>query len=77
MARNWTRRERARHAAAIRKWKPWKSSTGPRTMEGKKTIAQNALKSGLHTADMRELQRLIKQQASVLKQLEDIQKNSP
>ena len=34
------RREKAR--AAIHRWKPWQSSTGPRTPEGKARVAQNA-----------------------------------
>ena len=36
------RREKAR--AAIHRWKPWQSSTGPRTPEGKVRVAQNANK---------------------------------
>lgn len=36
------RREKAR--AAIHRWKPWQSSTGPRTAEGKARVGQNANK---------------------------------
>ena len=36
------RREKAR--AAIHRWKPWRSSTGPRTPEGRARVAQNANK---------------------------------
>ncbi len=31
---------------AIRRWKPWESSTGPRTPEGKAKVAQNSYKGG-------------------------------
>lgn len=37
----WTEERRAAAAAAIKKWEPWKRSTGPTTPEGKARSAQN------------------------------------
>jgi hypothetical protein len=36
---------------AVRKTKPWKHTTGPRTREGKMIVSQNALKHGLFARD--------------------------
>ncbi|MFZ4702712.1 MAG: hypothetical protein ACOYMG_21930 [Candidatus Methylumidiphilus sp.] len=44
MARHWTIEERAKHAAAIRAWKPWDKSTGPKTVTGKTKARMNAVK---------------------------------
>lgn len=38
----WTPERRAKHAENIRRWKPWKKSTGPRTSEGKARSSRNA-----------------------------------
>lgn len=43
MANGWTEERRAKQAAAIKQWRPWEKSTGPRTVEGKATSSQNAL----------------------------------
>lgn len=41
MARTWTPEQKAKQAALIRAWKPWKQSTGPRTSEGKAASSKN------------------------------------
>jgi hypothetical protein len=38
----WTPERRARQAALIRRWKPWRHSTGPKTELGKARCAMNA-----------------------------------
>ena len=38
----WTPERRARQAALIHTWKPWATSTGPRTAAGKVKASQNA-----------------------------------
>ena len=43
---HWTPERRARQTQAIRRWRPWEHSTGPRTAEGKARSARNAFKGG-------------------------------
>lgn len=47
--RQWTQKEREHQAALIQKWKPWLSSTGPRTIDGKKQSSKNSLMHGYYT----------------------------
>ena len=51
----WTTERRQKHAAAIRRWKPWAKSTGPRTASGKARAAQNAYKHGNRSASRKLL----------------------
>lgn len=41
-ARIWTPEQRQRQAEAIRRWKPWTRSTGPRSVQGKVKVSGNA-----------------------------------
>ncbi len=60
MANGWTQERRARQAQAIRRWRPWEHSTGPRTVEGKARTARNAYKGG-HWRRERELFKTFRQ----------------
>lgn len=42
----WTADRRARQAEWIRRWQPWRRSTGPRTTAGKERSCRNAEKFG-------------------------------
>jgi hypothetical protein len=42
----WTPERRARQALAIRRWQPWRRSTGPKTEAGKARVTRNALRHG-------------------------------
>lgn len=53
MANGWTPERRARQAEAIRRWKPWEQSTGPRTDEGKARAKMNGYRGG-HWRELRE-----------------------
>ena len=44
---------KAKHAAAIRRWKPWAHATGPKTAAGKQKSAANSFKYGGRNAQMR------------------------
>ena len=57
--KGWTPERRAAQAALIRRWQPWRSSTGPKTEIGKARCAMNALKHGKRSlATIREFQRI-------------------
>jgi hypothetical protein len=53
------------------KWRAWEFSTGPRTEAGKAIASQNAVKTGLHSAQFRavrkELARLSRERRTILK----------
>ncbi len=66
MANGWTPERRAQQAQAIRRWRPWDQSTGPRTVEGKARAARNADKGGQRQL-FREMVRLLNAGARGLK----------
>lgn len=70
----WTPERRAKHAEAIRKWKPWEKSTGPKSAEGKKSAALNAYKHGHRGALSEELARTITAQFRFLQLHEGLKK---
>ena len=52
----------------IHTWKPWQSSTGPRTAEGKAKVAQNSFRGGVRPL-IRQLGRLLREQQRSLDEL--------
>ena len=54
----WTPERRAKQSQAIRQWKPWAKSTGPKTKEGKSTVASNAWRGG-HREQLRALSKMV------------------
>lgn len=63
----WTPERRKRQSKAIRQWKPWNQSTGPKSPEGKAVAARNAWAGGHwleHRQAVKALNRLIKEQGS-------------
>lgn len=67
-ARKWTLAQRQQQARAIRDWRPWEQSTGPRTPEGKSVVSGNAY-CGSIRVHLRDLSRTIGQQQDALKKL--------
>lgn len=68
MPSGWTPERRAKQAEAIRRWKPWKRSTGPKTEEGKAASSRNAYKGRLSSrALLREIGRILREHREVLK----------
>ena len=61
--RHWTPEERLRQSKAIRTWKPWESSKGAKTPQGKAISSKNATKTG----DSAYVRELIKQMNRLMK----------
>lgn len=57
MANGWTPERRAKQAEAIRGWKPWERSTGPKTEAGKTASSMNAEKHGMRGREAREFEQ--------------------
>ncbi len=53
-ARTWTLEQRQRQSEAIKRWKPWAKSTGPKSPEGKTAVSRNAFTGG-ELAKLREV----------------------
>ena len=73
--KGWTVERRARQAAAIRNWRPWNRSTGPRSVAGKARVAQNAWKGGQRPrwrAMLKELGAELGAQRDFLGELSDL-----
>ena len=61
MANGWTPERKARQSLLIRSWRPWESTQGPVTPEGKKRSAMRGYKGDPRgtLAEARRLARLI------------------
>ena len=64
MANQWTPERRAKQAAAIQAWQPWKRATGPRTVEGKAKTSRNAY-AGAMRLELRALAQLIREREKI------------
>lgn len=71
MRNGWTKERRARQAEAIKRWRPWEKSTGPRTPGGKANAAANGTKSGPGARRLlRELRKVLREQREALREVE-------
>ena len=57
-ARKWTAEQKLRQSEVIQRWKPWESSTGAKTSEGKAIVSRNAIKYG-ESSELRELAKVV------------------
>ena len=64
----WTLERRAKQAELIKQWKPWKQSTGPKSVEGKERVATNAWRGG-HRQQLRELSKMVNEQIKASREL--------
>lgn len=62
------RRKKKKTAEAIKRWKPWEKSTGPKTDEGKAKACRNAFKGGGYTLFRKETLELLRINRSFVKQ---------
>ena len=72
MANGWTDQRKARQAQAIRRWRPWERSTGPRTETGKARVSRNADRGGARQAIRavaREINALVGEYRATVKRL--------
>jgi len=62
--KGWSPERRARQAALVRRWQPWRRSTGPQSEAGRARAAQNALKHGhrsrAHILQLRRVRHAIR-----------------
>jgi hypothetical protein len=68
MGNGWTPERRQRQAAAIRQWKPWEQSTGPRTVKGKAVASRNGWKGAMRPV-LREIAKALRGQREWLDEL--------
>ncbi len=54
-----TPERRKQQSERIKHWKPWKSSTGATTEQGKETCKMNAFKHGFYGAEIKAIQKII------------------
>lgn len=72
MADGWSPERRAAQAEAIRRWSPWRQSTGPRSAEGKVRSSKNAGKGGVwlkERSEISQIRRLLREQRQALLRL--------
>ncbi len=58
--KGWPPKRRQKQAENMRKTKPWKRTTGPRTAAGKEAAKYNALKHGFYTPEADALRATLK-----------------
>ena len=68
MPRKWTPEQKARQSQLIRSWRPWESTRGPVTPDGKRRSAMRGFKGNPREAlaEARRLARLIADDAKFL-----------
>jgi len=55
----WSAERKKKASIQIHRWKPWLSSLGPRSAEGKAKVSKNALKHGARSAETLRVRRVL------------------
>lgn len=63
--RKWTAKQRKQLGRAMNQRRPWDSSTGPRSPEGKSRSSQNALRNGVRSKVVRDFRKIEKDNRGV------------
>ena len=63
----WTDERRAKMREAVKRWRPWEKSTGPRTKRGRKKSSANAMKHGYRGKAWRDFNRLMARQRAYVR----------
>ena len=69
--RKWTLEERLAQSKLIRLQRPWESSTGPKTPDGKAISQKNSYKHGARRLEVRELSCQLTQLKKMLSNIMD------
>lgn len=64
-ARLWTPEQRERQREAIKSWRPWEQSTGPKSADGKARVSRNGWRGGMRQM-LRDLARELARQRDAL-----------
>ncbi|CAK0770194.1 transposase [Gammaproteobacteria bacterium] len=64
----WSLESRAKQSQAIRQWRPWERSTGPKTPEGKARVAANPYK-GNWRGELQAMRKALREQIEALRRL--------
>ena len=67
MSNGWTLERRQRQSQAIRRWRPWELSTGPKSAQGKAIVARNADRGGIRS-QLKDLKTALVDQSTWLAQ---------
>lgn len=65
---SWTAERRKQQAEAIKAWRPWEKSTGPKTPEGKQRVSRNPWRGG-HRQQLREIIRMVNAEVTQSREL--------
>lgn len=63
----WTPERRAAQSQAIKRWKPWERSTGPKTAAGKAIASRNSLKGGEYSREAKAYKPVLDRLKSYLR----------
>jgi hypothetical protein len=68
MANGWTPERRAKQSELIQRWRPWDSSTGPKSESGKARVSRNGYKGGVRKS-IRAVARALRAQRRRLREV--------